>query len=102
MGEAVHIVYDPNQVTFEKLLKTFWNRVGHNATTLNVAGNDRGPQYRSGIYYHSEAQKNSATSSVKSLQEKLGETVVTEVEEAAPFWLAEEYHQQYLEKGGGN
>lgn len=98
--EAVRVVYNPNEVSFETLLKTFWERVGRNATTLNIAGNDSGPQYRSGIYFHSEEQRESATKSVKALQERLGEPVVTEVEAAAPFWLAEDFHQQYLEKGG--
>lgn len=98
--EAVRVVYDPNEVTFEQLLTTFWERVGKNATTLNLAGNDSGPQYRSGIYFHSEEQKAIAEKSVAELQERLGEKVVTEVEAAAPFWFAEDYHQQYLSKGG--
>eukprot|EP00931_Biecheleriopsis_adriatica_P040952 TRINITY_DN23457_c0_g1_i1.p1 TRINITY_DN23457_c0_g1~~TRINITY_DN23457_c0_g1_i1.p1 ORF type:complete len:418 (+),score=102.86 TRINITY_DN23457_c0_g1_i1:34-1287(+) len=98
--EAVRVVYDPNVVSYGTLLETLWERVGKNATTMNRAGNDEGPQYRSGIYFHSDAQKAEAETSRQKLQERLGETVVTEVEAAAPFWMAEDYHQQYLEKGG--
>lgn len=98
--EAIRVVYDPSVVSFEELLSTFWERVGQNATTLNQAGNDRGPQYRSGIYYHTEEQRLSAQRSVEELRAKLDMPIVTEVEAAAPFWLAEDHHQQYLEKGG--
>lgn len=98
--EAVRVVFDPKEVTFEELLSILWERVGKNATTLNQAGNDRGTQYRSGIYSHSEEQQRLAEKSALELQMKLGEAVVTEVKAAEPFWLAEEYHQQYLEKGG--
>lgn len=100
--EAVRVVFNPTVVSFDKLLPTFWERVGKNATTLNRAGNDEGPQYRSGIYFHSSSQEAAAKASCQALQEQLGETVVTEVEAAAPFWLAEDYHQQYLENGGRN
>eukprot|EP00927_Polykrikos_kofoidii_P076602 TRINITY_DN73667_c0_g1_i1.p1 TRINITY_DN73667_c0_g1~~TRINITY_DN73667_c0_g1_i1.p1 ORF type:complete len:466 (+),score=77.56 TRINITY_DN73667_c0_g1_i1:152-1399(+) len=98
--EAVHVTFDPQKVTFDELLHIFWERVGANATTPNRAGNDEGPQYRSGIYFHGEEQRLSADASVKALQQKLGRTVVTEVEAAGPFWFAEDEHQQYLEKGG--
>jgi len=98
--EAVRVVYDPRQVSFPTLLETFWDRVGSNATTQDVAGGDVGPQYRSGIYFHDELQKKAAEDSVAALQNKLGQTVVTEVLPSEPFWLAEDYHQQYLEKGG--
>eukprot|EP00746_Dinoflagellata_sp_MGD_P085287 gnl/MRDRNA2_/MRDRNA2_33769_c0_seq2.p1 gnl/MRDRNA2_/MRDRNA2_33769_c0~~gnl/MRDRNA2_/MRDRNA2_33769_c0_seq2.p1 ORF type:complete len:426 (+),score=66.06 gnl/MRDRNA2_/MRDRNA2_33769_c0_seq2:41-1318(+) len=98
--EGVRVVFDPQKVSFSDLLKVFWERVGKNAVTLNVAGNDTGPQYRSGIYFHSKAQEEEARQSLEKLQEELGQTVVTEIEAAAPFWLAEDYHQQYLEKGG--
>jgi len=98
--EAVRVVFDPNVVSFEQLLDTFWERVGRNATTLNKTGNDEGTQYRSGIYYHNEEQQRLAEKSALSLQMSLGQPVVTEVQTASPFWMAEEYHQQYLEKGG--
>eukprot|EP00933_Yihiella_yeosuensis_P023334 TRINITY_DN18162_c1_g2_i1.p1 TRINITY_DN18162_c1_g2~~TRINITY_DN18162_c1_g2_i1.p1 ORF type:complete len:480 (+),score=84.78 TRINITY_DN18162_c1_g2_i1:59-1441(+) len=98
--EAVHVVFDPKIVTFEKLLETFWERVGKNATTLNEAGGDKGPQYRSGIYCHTEEQQRLAERSALELQMKLKDAVVTEVKEASLFWIAEDYHQKYLERGG--
>eukprot|EP00930_Biecheleria_cincta_P048700 TRINITY_DN33977_c0_g1_i1.p1 TRINITY_DN33977_c0_g1~~TRINITY_DN33977_c0_g1_i1.p1 ORF type:complete len:412 (-),score=59.65 TRINITY_DN33977_c0_g1_i1:171-1406(-) len=97
--EAVRVVFNPEVVSFSELLETFWKRVGNNATTLNRAGNDTGPQYRSGIYFHSVSQEAEGKASIQALQERLGEKVVTELENASPFWLAEDYHQQYLEKG---
>jgi len=100
--EAVLITYDPQVISYEELLETLWERVGGNATTLNVAGGDRGPQYRSGIYFHSEQQRQLAKASIKSKAKELGEPVVTEVEAASTFWFAEDDHQQYLEKGGRN
>lgn len=98
--EAVRVVFDPQQVSFATLLELFWKRVGKNAVTLNVAGNDRGPQYRSGVYFHNAEQEKEARSSLEKLQEEFTEKIITEIEEAAPFWLGEDYHQQYLEKGG--
>jgi len=100
--EGVRVVYNPREVSFKDLLETFWERVGRNATTLNRAGNDEGPQYRSGVYFHSEEQRLQGEESVRALEQRLGEKVVTEVEKAAPFWLAEDYHQQYLANGGRN
>lgn len=100
--EAVRVVFDPSVVSYDELLATLWERVGKNAITLNRAGNDEGPQYRSGIYFHNPAQEAAALASRLSLQSAIGQTVVTEVEAAAPFWLAEDYHQQYLANGGRN
>lgn len=100
--EAIRVVFDPKELKFEQLLEKLWERVGGDAVNLNKAGNDEGPQYRSGIYYHSEEQRVLAAESKAALQEELGETVVTEVEEAKPFWMAEDYHQQYLSTGGRN
>merc|ERR1711937_41472 len=91
--EAVQMTYDPSVVTFEELCDVFYG--GHNPKQLNQQGNDVGTQYRSGIYYHNEEQK-------KIAKEKKGKVdgAVTEIQEAAKFWPAEVYHQQYLEKGG--
>jgi len=91
--EAVQMTYDPKVVSFEELCDVFY--AGHNPTQLNRQGNDMGTQYRSGIYYHDDAQK-------KIAEEKKAGVVnaVTEIKEAKTFWPAEEYHQQYLEKGG--
>ena len=63
-------------------------------------GNDRGTQYRSGIYYHSEDQKQTALNFIKEMQPKYQDKIVVEVKEAGQFWPAEGYHQKYLEKGG--
>jgi len=98
--EAVRVVFDPKQVSFSALLELFWQRVGKNAVTLNVAGNDQGPQYRSGVYFHNAEQEKEARFSLQKVQENFDQNVITEIEVAAPFWLAEDYHQQYLEKGG--
>jgi len=95
--EALQLDFDPNVVSYEELLDVFWER--HNSTTLNRQGNDVGTQYRSGIYYHSEAQKEIAEKS-KSAQIDAGVPVVTEILKATTFYDAEEYHQKYLEKGG--
>merc|ERR1711990_481059 len=91
--EAVQMTYDPNVVTFAELCDVFYE--GHNPRQLNGQGGDMGTQYRSGIYYHDEEQK-------KVAEEKKAAVsgAVTEIQEAEKFWPAEEYHQQYLEKGG--
>jgi len=64
-------------------------------------GNDVGSQYRSGIYFHTPDQKEEAIASLKEYESRLGKKIATEILPAAPFYMAEEYHQQYLEKGGG-
>ena len=68
-------------------------------STVNGQGNDRGTQYRTGIYWHSEEQKVAAEALVAEVEAK-GKVVATEVKKADTFWVAEKYHQQYLEKGG--
>lgn len=98
--EAVRVVFDPKQVSFSTLLDLFWQRVGKDAVNLNKAGNDMGPQYRSGIYFHNADQEKEARLSLEKLQEQFDKPVITEIEDAAAFWLAEDYHQQYLEKKG--
>jgi peptide-methionine (S)-S-oxide reductase len=99
-AEAVTILYNPEEVSFEELLNVFWSR--HDPTQLNGQGNDIGTQYRGGIYYHSEEQKISAEKSMTSLQTELGKPLATELlpSSASKFWMSEDYHQQYLEKGG--
>ena len=96
--EAVQIHFDPSVVTYNELLTVLWDRM--NPTTLNMQGNDVGTQYRSGIYYHSEAQKAAATASRDREQKKYTRAIVTEILPAAEWYPAEKYHQQYLEKGG--
>lgn len=94
--------FDPKVVSYEKLLDLFWERLGQNALTLNQVGNDVGTQYRSGIYYMNDEHKTLAEESKKAASEKFGKEVVLEIENAidVPFYLAEAYHQRYLEKGG--
>jgi peptide-methionine (S)-S-oxide reductase len=97
-NEVVLVSYDPDEVPFSNLLEAFFKK--HDPTTLNRQGNDVGEQYRSGIYYFDEAQRADAEAAIATLNEKLGGQVVTEVEEIRNYTVAEEYHQQYLEKGG--
>ncbi len=99
-AEAVEITFDPAQVPFETLLEIFWE--GHDPTTLNRQGPDVGSQYRSAIFYHSQAQKDAATASREGLQKsgRFSRPIVTEIVPVATFYAAEDYHQQYLEKRG--
>ncbi|HLC67768.1 MAG TPA: peptide-methionine (S)-S-oxide reductase MsrA [archaeon] len=97
-AEAVLVEFDPTQITYSNLLKTFW-RV-HDPTQLNRQGNDVGSQYRSVIYYHNDAQEKAAIDAVKKEQEKHGKPVATKIVKASKFWPAEEYHQNYFGKHG--
>ena len=98
--EAVQVVYDPSVVTYEQLLKTFWEN--HDSTQGMRQGNDVGTQYRSAVYTTSEAQLASARASREAYQEALTKagrgTITTEILPAGPFYYAETYHQQYLDK----
>ena len=94
----MQLTFDPSVVSYADILKVFWKK--HDPTTKDRQGNDRGSQYRSAIFYHSEEQRKVAEESKAAEQERLGKTVVTEVVEAGTFWPAEEYHQRYLEKVG--
>mmetsp|Transcript_25023 Transcript_25023/g.73979 ORF Transcript_25023/g.73979 Transcript_25023/m.73979 type:complete len:233 (-) Transcript_25023:355-1053(-) len=104
--EAVQCTYDEKEVDYSQLLDVFFART--DPTTLNRQGNDRGTQYRSGIYYHDEAQKAAAEKKIAEIQAKLqsgeykgaGDKVVAELKPAGDYYLAEDYHQQYLSKGG--
>jgi peptide-methionine (S)-S-oxide reductase len=97
-AEAIRIEFDPKVISYHALLEKFWSI--HDPTTLNRQKGDIGTQYRSGIYYHNEDQKKEAQATLEEAQKKLDKPIVTEIVEAASFWPAEEYHQQYLEKGG--
>lgn len=97
-AEAVQVTYDMNAISYDDLLKVFWDI--HDPTTLNRQGNDAGTQYRSGIYYHNDEQKLSAELSKKEMQKKYDGMVVTEIQPVQVWYPAEDYHQQYLEKGG--
>ncbi|NEP61163.1 MAG: peptide-methionine (S)-S-oxide reductase MsrA [Symploca sp. SIO2G7] len=102
-NEVVLVVFDPKFVSYEELLKVFWE--SHNPTQGMRQGNDTGTQYRSGIYFYSEAQRKLAESSRDAYQESLKtagyETITTEIIEAPQFYYAEDYHQQYLAKNPG-
>ena len=98
--EAVLVVYDPRKVTYEQLLKTFWE--SHDPTQGMRQGNDAGTQYRSAIYTTSESQRAAAEKSRDAYQKALSESrlgkITTEIKPEPPFYYAEDYHQQYLAK----
>ena len=94
--EAIQVVYDPRETTYEELVKLAMDRLGDNKFLLNQVGNDRGTQYRHGVYYHDDEQKTAAEKIVQSF----GSSCKTECLPATKFWDAEDYHQQYLLKGG--
>lgn len=122
-AEAVQCIWDPTQTTYGDLVDTFFDHV--DPTTLNrqvrwqasalvslqqrprtstpsaPQGNDVGTQYRSAIYYHSDEQRRIATEKIEALNKKLApRKIVTTVQPATDFYIAEKYHQQYLAKGG--
>ncbi|KAJ6851470.1 putative peptide methionine sulfoxide reductase A4, chloroplastic [Iris pallida] len=97
-NEVVRVQYDPSECRYEDLLDVFWSR--HDPTTLNRQGNDVGTQYRSGIYYYTPEQEKAARESLERHQKALNRKIVTEILPAKKFYRAEEYHQQYLAKGG--
>ena len=98
--EVVLVVYYPKKISYETLLKTFWEN--HNPTQGMRQGNDVGTQYRSAIYTFGDAQKKAAAASKAAYQRALTAkglgAITTEIAEAGPFYFAEDYHQQYLAK----
>jgi peptide-methionine (S)-S-oxide reductase len=102
-AEVVRVVFDPKVVSYEKLLRVFWEN--HDPTQGMRQGNDVGSQYRSGIYAVDEAQRRSAEDSKRAYQAKLTEaghgTITTEIVDGPEFFYAEDYHQQYLAKNPG-
>jgi peptide-methionine (S)-S-oxide reductase len=98
--EVVLVVFDPAKISYERLLKTFWE--SHNPTQGMRQGNDVGTQYRSAIYTSNDAQATAAAAAKAAYQKALAAkglgTITTEVEPAGPFYFAEDYHQQYLAK----
>lgn len=101
--EAVLVVFDPKIVSYEELLKTFWEN--HDPTQGMRQGNDVGTQYRSGIYYYNDAQRRAAEASRDMFQKELDQAgygrITTEILPAPQFYYAEDYHQQYLAKNPG-
>ena len=93
-AEVVRLRYDESQVSLRELLEIFFTV--HDPTTLNRQGNDEGTQYRSGIYFHDEAQAGVARDVLAELQQTLGGRVVTELQPLARYTRAEDYHQHYF------
>jgi peptide-methionine (S)-S-oxide reductase len=99
-AEAVQVEYDPERIAYDELLDLFWKM--HDPTTKNRQGPDVGSQYRSAIFYHTDAQRASAEAS-KQRQQQSGKhcrRITTQIVPAADFYRAEDYHQQYLAKRG--
>ena len=96
--EAVLVEYDPAVVSYERLCEVLWSKI--DATQANGQGGDIGTQYRTGIYYTSEAERAAAIASRAKEQARLGRTVATEIFPAMQWYDAEKYHQQYLARGG--
>jgi peptide-methionine (S)-S-oxide reductase len=95
-AEAVEVIYDPAKVTYQKLLEIFWSNIDPTDEGGQFA--DRGSQYRTGIFYTSDEEKAQAEASKTAMEAKLGKPVHTEITAAAPFYPAEEYHQDYYKK----
>jgi peptide-methionine (S)-S-oxide reductase len=99
-NEVVLVVFDPGKISYDRLLKTFWEN--HDPTQGMRQGNDVGTQYRSGIYVFTPAQRQAAEGSKaayeKALAAKHLDGITTEIVDAPPFYFAEDYHQQYLAK----
>lgn len=106
--EAVQLYYDPSVVSYKQLLGIMLSRI--DPTTINRQGNDLGSQYRSGIYFHTEEQRQAAVEVMNEVNRQLqagtyphttiGNRWEVEIKPVTDFWAAEEYHQQYLSKGG--
>ncbi len=99
-AETVRVVFDPAKVSYRQLLKVFWE--SHDPTQGMRQGNDAGTQYRSAIFYKSDAQKESAQESAQDFQKRLSQAgygeITTQIVPASDFYFAEDYHQQYLHK----
>ncbi|WP_425427211.1 peptide-methionine (S)-S-oxide reductase MsrA [Actibacterium ureilyticum] len=102
-NEVVHVVFDPAKISYDALLQAFWE--GHDPTQGMRQGNDRGTQYRSGVYTYGPEQAAAAQTAKAAFQDRLRAAgfgaVTTEILPAPPFYYAEAYHQQYLAKNPG-
>lgn len=99
-AEVAQVEYDPLVVSYEALLDIFWHL--HDPTSLNRQGPDRGEQYRTVIFCHTPEQEQLARRSKENLERsgKYDKVIVTQIQPASTYWLAEEYHQQYFKKKG--
>ncbi len=97
-AEVVRVEFDPARVSYQQLLDRFWET--HDPTTLNRQGPDVGTQYRSAVFFHDAEQEAAARAAKESLQEsgRYRNPIVTEVTAAPDYWMAEDYHQQFIEK----
>lgn len=94
--EAVQIVYDPTKISYEKLLEVFWHNIDPLVHDRQFC--DRGNQYRSGIYFHDEQQRELAEQSKAQVAQRFDQKIATELDAASEFYPAEEYHQNYYKK----
>ncbi len=94
--EAIEVVYDPSKVSYRQLLEVFWR----NVDAVDGGGQfcDRGSQYRSGIFFHSDEEQRQAEASKREVAKRLGQNIATEIVKASPFYQAEGYHQDYYKK----
>lgn len=99
-AEAVQVIFDSEQVSFEQLIDIFWQL--HDPTTLNRQGPDIGTQYRSAIFTHSDAQYKQAEAKLHewTARKHFSDPITTQIDKCGPFFRAEEYHQQYFDKMG--
>jgi methionine-S-sulfoxide reductase len=95
-AESIEIEFDPAKVSYDEILDHFFRL--HDPTTINQQGNDRGTQYRSAIFYHDEKQREAAERAKERAQAKWPRPIVTEIVPASRFWVAEEDHQDYLQR----
>ena len=99
-NEVVKVLFDPSELSYLELLSTFWEN--HDPTQLNRQGNDMGTQYRSGAYYFSDTQKSILLETKAIYEDELQKagfsSIMTEIKKAPEFFIAEDYHQQYLAK----
>jgi peptide-methionine (S)-S-oxide reductase len=101
-AEVIQVTFETSKISLDEVLNVFWQ--AHDPTTLNQQGADRGPQYRSAIFYHSPQQKTIAEQSKTKLDASgiYADPAVTEITEASTFWVAEDYHQDYYQLNGDN
>jgi peptide-methionine (S)-S-oxide reductase len=96
-AEAVRVVFDPSEVSYGQLLQVFFT-VAHDPTQLNRQGPDRGPQYRSAVFYENEAQRRAVAAYIERAAGAFPRPIVTQVAPLDRFWPAEEYHQDYMRR----
>lgn len=99
-AEAIEIIYDPSIISYEELLAYFWRL--HDPTTVNRQGPDKGPQYRSAVFYYTPEQKTAAEKVKADAQKKWKKPIVTQINAGGVFYPAEDYHQDYFKNRGGH